>query len=63
MVDKEENHRLLLTVRSQRKKDNWTWRFYLTEIDSEDGLTQLLDHIFNRVFNQKEFDDFVARAI
>lgn len=29
------------------------------EIDSKDGLTQLLDHAFNWVFNQKEFDDFV----
>jgi hypothetical protein len=33
------------------------------EIDSKDDLTQLLDHVFNWVFNQKEFDDFVARAI
>ena len=63
MVDQEGNHSRLLTVRLQRKKDNWTWRFYLTEIDSKDGLTQLLDHVFNWVFNQKEFDDFVARAI
>jgi hypothetical protein len=33
------------------------------EIDSRDGLIQLLDHVFNWVFNQKEFDDFVTRAI
>ena len=33
------------------------------EIDSKDGLIELLDDVFNWISNQKAFDDFVARAI